>query len=118
MHAVGKQRRGERVSRVALVCNAVVFERERLRAIDDAARWQTERLRHEGKFLVECSALARMSCVRVSRRTLNQLSAAGAVQPQLVVRAAWVVAQVDVLEPRGFGRIDSRPLDALRRRRR
>ena len=62
-------------------------------------------------------ALARMSCVRVSRRT-EPAAAAGAVLPQLVVRAARVVAQVDVREPRVVGRIGRRAAAASRRRRR
>ncbi len=46
MHAVGEQRRGERVARAALVADAVELERERRRAVDEAAFRQAERLRH------------------------------------------------------------------------
>ena len=73
MHAVGEQRCGQRVAGEAFVPDAVELERQRLRAIDDSAARQAAGLRH-GATCGNGSpgpALATMSCVRVSRRTLN-----------------------------------------------
>ena len=87
-------------------------KRSDARAVDDAARRRGESgcviAPSPAQRLRRSRALPRISCVRVSRRTLNQLPAAGAVLPQLVVRAARVVAQVDVVEPGLLGRVDRR----------
>src|ERR1019366_8090616 len=75
MHAVGEQCRRERIALVTLKAYAVVCEPEWPAAIDASALGKTKRLRHRESPASGSSmrALARMSCVRVSRRTLNQL---------------------------------------------
>ena len=64
----------ERVSREARIRDAVEAEAQWPRAIDDPAGGKSKRLRH-GAPPVSGSpglALPKISCVRVSRRTLNQ----------------------------------------------
>ena len=75
VHAVGEQRRGERVACIALVRHAVVGETKRPRSGRRFRRREgdaTASPRGSGRGASSRPALARMSCVRVSRRTLNQ----------------------------------------------
>ena len=73
MDAVREKRRGDGVARVALVRRAVVDKPQRPRPIDDSAIRQSMRLRHRAGSCKASSmrALARISCVSVSRRTWN-----------------------------------------------
>src|SRR6202171_73543 len=94
MHTVGEERGGKRVSGIAFVAVAIELEWQWLRPVDDAARREPKGLRHDvapGN-ASSMRALARMSCVRVSRRTLNHCR-----HPALCSHSSWC-------GPRGLSR--------------
>ena len=72
-HAVGEQRGGQRVAGVALVRAAVESEIERLAAVDAAAERQPVSLfAHKSAGGSPILYAALISCVTLSRATLNQ----------------------------------------------
>ncbi len=70
-HAIGEERRGEAVAGEALIAAAIEGEVERSIAIDEPADWQAKRLTGHSA-LFRAGAVAVISCVTVSRRTVSQ----------------------------------------------
>ena len=109
-HAIGQQRRGQRVARVPGIAAAVEGEIEAARPIDDAADGKAERLPLRNMARVTAglrsgfaSATLSISCLRVSRTTTEPGAAAAGVIPELGHGACLIVAQIDVVEERGLG---------------